>query len=110
MWAAVELGLGFVATIVLLSALQASHSSNIRMGAGLLDGVFLDDLALPSDLDFAHRPADGGCSREIKRLLLLGRKPWNDKCRQCIRKQRHCFANKGPSSQGYSFSSGRVWM
>ena len=78
MWAVVELGLGFVATIVLLSALQASHSSNIRMGAGLLDGVFLDNLALPSDLDFPHRPAEGGCSREIKRLLLLGRKPWND--------------------------------
>ena len=27
-----------------------------------------------------------------------------------IKKQRHYFANKGPSSQGYGFSSGRVWM
>ena len=27
-----------------------------------------------------------------------------------IKKQRHCFANKGPSSQGYGFSSGHVWM
>ena len=25
-------------------------------------------------------------------------------------KQRHYFANKGPSSQGYGFSSGHVWM
>ena len=30
--------------------------------------------------------------------------------RQLIKKQRHYFANKGPSSQGYSFSSGHVWM
>ena len=27
-----------------------------------------------------------------------------------IKKQRHYFANKGPSSQGYGFSSGHVWM
>ena len=30
--------------------------------------------------------------------------------RQRIKKQRHYFANKGPSSQGYGFSSGHVWM
>ena len=33
-----------------------------------------------------------------------------DKPRQHIKKQRHHFANKGPSSQGYGFSSGHVWM
>ena len=27
-----------------------------------------------------------------------------------MQKQRHYFANKGPSSQGYGFSSGHVWM
>ena len=39
--------------------------------------------------------------------------PWQksyDLLRQHIRKQRHYFANKGPSSQGYGFSSGHVWM
>ena len=47
--------------------------------------------------------------------------PWNEKMlapckdsydqpRQHIKKQRHFFANKGPSSQGYGFSSGHVWM
>ena len=39
--------------------------------------------------------------------------PWNksyDKPRKHIKKQRHHFANKGPSSQGYGFSSGHVWM
>ena len=51
---------------------------------------------------------DGDCSHEIKRRLLLGRS--YDQCRQHIKKQRHCFANKGPSNQGYGFSSGHVWM
>ena len=39
--------------------------------------------------------------------------PWKesyDQRRQHIEKQRHYFANKGPSSQGYGFSSGHVWM
>ena len=39
--------------------------------------------------------------------------PWKesyDQPRQHIKKQRHYFANKGPSSQGYDFSSGHVWM
>ena len=33
-----------------------------------------------------------------------------DQSRQNVKKQRHCFANKGPSSQGYGFSSSHVWM
>ena len=52
--------------------------------------------------------ADGDCSHEIKRLA-----PWNksyDQPRCYIKKQRHYFANKGLSSQGYGFSSGHVWM
>ena len=39
--------------------------------------------------------------------------PWKksyDQPRQFIKKQRHSFANKGPSGQGYGFSSGHVWM
>ena len=34
----------------------------------------------------------------------------DDQPRQHIKKQRHHFANKGPSSQGYGFSCGHVWM
>ena len=52
--------------------------------------------------------ADGDCSHEIKTLT-----PWKesyDQPRQHIKKQRHYLANKGPSSQGYGFSSGHVWM
>ena len=33
-----------------------------------------------------------------------------DQPRQHTKKQRHYFVNKGPSSQGYGFSSGHVWM
>ena len=33
-----------------------------------------------------------------------------DQPRQHIKKQRYYFANKGPSSQDYGFSSGHVWM
>ena len=50
--------------------------------------------------------ADGDCSHEIKRCLLLSRKV--DQPRQHIKKQRHYFANKGPSSQSYGFSSHHV--
>ena len=48
--------------------------------------------------------ADGDCSHEIKRCLLLGRKVMTNL--DSILKSRHYFANKGPSSQGYGFSSG----
>ena len=53
--------------------------------------------------------ADGECSHEIKRRLLLGRKVMTN-LDSILKKQRYYFANKGPSSQGYSFSSGHVWM
>ena len=53
--------------------------------------------------------AVGDCSHESKRCLLLGRKV-NNQPRQHIKKWRHYFANKGPSSQSYGFSSGHVWM
>ena len=59
--------------------------------------------------------ADGDCSHEIKRRLLLGRKVMTNidsilKSRDKKKKQRHYFANKGLSSQGCGFSSGHVWM
>ena len=51
--------------------------------------------------------ADGDCSHEIKRRLLLGRKVMTNL--DSILKSRD-VTNKGPSSQGYDFSSGYVWM
>ena len=52
--------------------------------------------------------ADGDCSMKLKTLA-----PWKksyDQPRQHIKKQRHHFANKGPSSQSYGFSNSLVWM
>ena len=52
--------------------------------------------------------ADGDCSHEMKRRLLLGRKAMTNL--DSVLKQRHYFANRGPSSQGCGFSSSHVWM
>ena len=52
---------------------------------------------------------DGDCSHGIKRHLLLGRKVMTN-LDSILKSQRHYFANKGPSSQGYGFSSDHVWM
>ena len=53
--------------------------------------------------------ADGDCSHEIKRHLLLGRKAMTNLDRVFL-KPRHHFAYKGSSSQSYGFSSSHVWM
>ena len=52
--------------------------------------------------------ADGDAAMKLKMLI-----PWKesyDRLRQHIKKQRHYFAKKGPSSQGFGFSSGHVCM
>ena len=54
--------------------------------------------------------ADGDCSHELKRHLLLRRKAMIKLDRQNIKKRRHYFPNKSLSSQSYSFSSSQVWM
>ena len=53
--------------------------------------------------------ADGDCSHEIKRHLLLGRKAMTN-LDSILKKQRHYFADKSLSSQSYGFSSSHVWM
>ena len=53
--------------------------------------------------------ADGDCSHEIKKCLLLGRKVMTN-LDSIFKKQRHYFLNESPSSQGYGFSSSHVRM
>ena len=72
----------------------------------------LDGETMETVTDFAFLDskitASGDCSHEIKTLA-----PWKksyDQPRQRIKKQRHYFADKGPSSQSYGFSSSHVWM
>ena len=51
---------------------------------------------------------NGDCSHKIKTLAPL--KESYDKLRQCIKKQRHHFADKGPYSQSYGFPSSHVYL
>ena len=53
--------------------------------------------------------ADGDCSHEIKRCLLLGRKVMTN-LDSILKSRDNYFVNKGPSSQGCGFSSDHVWM
>ena len=63
-----------------------------------------------SDFTFlgSKTTADGDCSHETKRRLLLGRKVMTNL--GSIFKSKDILCNKGPSSQGYGFSSGHVRM
>ena len=55
--------------------------------------------------------ADGDSSHEIKRCLLHGRKAMtNLDSILKSKKQRQYFADRGPCSKSYGFSSGHVWM
>ena len=51
---------------------------------------------------------DGDCSCGIRRCLFLGRKALTNL--HCVKKQKHYFANKGPYSQNYEFSSSHIHM
>ena len=53
--------------------------------------------------------ADGNCSHEIKRHLLLGRKAMTN-LDNILKTRDIIFADEGPSSQSYGFSSSHVWM
>ena len=79
------------------------------MASGPITSWQIDGEAMETVSDFilggSKITADGDCSHEIKRCLLLGRKAITNLPKQHIKKQRHYFANKGPSSQSYSFSS-----
>ena len=82
------------------------------MASGPITSWEIDGETLETGADFilggSKITADGDCSHEIKRRLLLGRKVLTNL--DSILKSRYYFANRGLSSQGYGFSSGHVWM
>ena len=53
--------------------------------------------------------ADGDCSHEIERPLLLGRKTMTN-LDSILKSRDVTLPTKGPSSQSYGFSSSHVWM
>ena len=81
------------------------------MASGPITSWLTDGKTMETVTDFIFLGSkintDGDCSHEIKRCLLHGRKVV-DKPRQSIKKQKHYFADKGPSSQRYGFSSSHV--
>ena len=82
------------------------------MASGPITSWQIDGETMETVTDFiwggSKITADGDGSHEIKRTLAPWKKSF-DQPRQHIKKQRHYFANKGPSSQSYGFSSSQVW-
>ena len=83
------------------------------MASGPITSWEIDEETVETVSDFilggSKISTDGDCSHEIKRRLLLGRKAMINL--DSIFKSRDIiFANKGPSSKGYGFSSGHIWM
>ena len=82
------------------------------MASGPITSWQIDGEAMETVIDFiflgSKITADGGCSHEIKRHLLLGRKAMTNL--DSILKSRHALADKGLSSHGYGSSSNHIWM
>ena len=91
--------------------LKLSIQKTKIMASGPITSWQIDGETVETVADFiflgSKITADGDCSHEIKRCLLLGRKVMTNL--DNILKSRD-FVNKGPSSQGYGFSCGHVWM
>ena len=83
------------------------------MASSSTTSLQIDEETLETVTDFiilgSKITADGDCSHEIKRCLLLERKAMTN-LDNILKKQRHYFADKVPSSKSYSFSSSLVWM
>ena len=82
------------------------------MASGSITSRQIDGETMETVRDFIFQgskiTADGDCSHEIKRCLLLVREVMTNL--DSILKSRHYFAGKGPSSQGYGFSISHVWI
>ena len=82
------------------------------MASGPITPWQIDEETMETVRDFifldSKITADGDCSHEIKRYLLLRRKAMTNL--DTILKKETLLCNKGPSSQSYSFSSSHLWM
>ena len=92
--------------------LKFIHKTSI-MGSGSITSWQIDGETIETVTDFiflgSKITADGNCSHEIKRCLLLGRKVMTN-LESILKKQIRYFSNKDPSSQSCGFSSSHVWM
>ena len=101
----------FLTNLVLMSPQDVCYRKGFGQNAHSLEAFLLSGETVETMSDFVFLgskiTADGDFSHEIKRCLLLGRKVMTNL--DSILKRRH-IVNKVPSSQGYGFSSGHVWM
>ena len=93
--------------------LKLSIQKTRIMASGPITSWQIDRETMETVADFilggSKITADGDCSHENKRLLLLGRKA-TTKLDSILKKQRHYFTNKSPFSQSYGFPSIHIWM
>ena len=90
--------------------LKLSIQKTKIMASGLITSWQIDgETVVDFILGGSKITADGDCSHEIKKKFTSWKESF-DQRREHIKKQRHYFANKGPSGQGYGFSSSHVWM
>ena len=106
-------GVFFFFPFIFISWKVLNNQKTKIMAYGSITSRQIDGETMETGKDFiflgSKITVDGDCSHEIKRHLLLGRKVMIN-LDNVIKKQRHYFANKGPSSQSSSFSSSHVWM
>ena len=83
------------------------------MASGPITSWQIDGKTMETVRDFifwgSKITANGDCSHEIKRPLLLGRKAMTN-LDSILKSRSITFVNKSPSSQSYGFSSSHVWM
>ena len=89
------------------ASLKINIQKTMIMSSGPITSWQIDEEIMETVTDFiflgSKITTNCDCSHEIKRHLFVGRK-----ARQHIKKQRHYFADKGPSSQSYGFSNSHV--
>ena len=82
------------------------------MASNLITSWQIDSKTMEKVTDFifgsSKITADGDCSHEIKRCLLLGRKAMTNL--DGILKSRYIICQQDPYSQSYGFSNSHVWM
>ena len=95
------------------AGLKFSIQKTKIMASGPITSWNIDGETMETVTDFlfldSKITADGDCSHEIKKMLAPWKKSY-DKPRQCSKKQRDHFADRGSYSQNYCFSSSHVWI
>ena len=94
-------------------SLKLNIQKTKTMAPGSITSWQIDEETVEAVTDFiflgSKITADGDCSHEIKKCLLLGKKSY-EKPRQLIQKQRPYFTDKSLSSPSYVFSGSHVWI